>query len=342
MLHPIRVIVLATRNHPSNSKNHPIRGRQNGHGAGCIETMSKFQKSVGSRGYGRSAWRSLALLSTAAVLVSACGFGNESTGAPETSQTTAVVAVGNENSIIVPKDVMSGGVCYSWPSGTTDAQPCAVGLKGPGGGRIFYDAGSDQPWGRFLEVAPQAWGGTLVDCKTCGAATESPYFVTKKTSDGGVNAKGHYPCRANATSVLLPGEAGDTLWEIGGGRRNTEVLSKTSNCVDGTTSALTLATGYRGGGLSDWYLPSGGELTELCKYTGRNAIGGFSAAKYASSTVGPMSDFTGDYTNFFQVKFYDNPLCERIIGTNAATGDIAGTTSASWELGYVRPIRAFR
>lgn len=305
--------------------------------------MSSFYNSDESRAYWRSAWRSLALLSTAAVLVSACGSGSESTGASETSQTTAAVAVGNENSIIVPEEVMSGGECYSWPSGTTDAQPCAVGLKGPGGGRIFYDAGSDQPWGRFLEVAPQAWGGTLVDCKSCGAAIESPYYVTKKTSDGGAGlANGYYPCRANDKPVLLREEAGDTLWEIGGGRRNTEVLSQTSDCVDGTTSALTLATGYRGGGLSDWYLPSGGELTELCKYTGRNAIGGFSAAKYASSTVGPMGDFTGNYTNFFQVKFYDNPLCERIDGTRAAGTDGSTITNASWYLGYVRPIRAFR
>ncbi len=31
---------------------------------------------------------------------------------------------------------------------------CAVGDTGPGGGKVFYDAGSVQSWGRYLEAAP--------------------------------------------------------------------------------------------------------------------------------------------------------------------------------------------
>ena len=36
---------------------------------------------------------------------------------------------------------------------------CRVGDVGPGGGIVFYDAGSRQSWGRFLEVAPASCEG---------------------------------------------------------------------------------------------------------------------------------------------------------------------------------------
>ena len=38
-----------------------------------------------------------------------------------------------------------------------------VGDTGPGNGIVFYDAGSNQAWGRFLEAAPQTWYGGSSD-----------------------------------------------------------------------------------------------------------------------------------------------------------------------------------
>jgi len=35
--------------------------------------------------------------------------------------------------------------------------PCTIGDTGPAGGIVFYDAGSTQPWGRYLEAAPPDW-----------------------------------------------------------------------------------------------------------------------------------------------------------------------------------------
>lgn len=273
--------------------------------------------------------RGVVLLIAAAVVVSACGSGDDasSSGESDASATTALEEGAQENA------VTSGAVCYQWPSGTV-AMPCAVGVKGPGGGRVFYDAGSEQPWGRFLEVAPQNWGGTLRDCSTCGAEG-----VTKKTSDTGDSRDGYYPCINDDRALLLEGEAADTAWAIGAGRTNTEVLIQAGACGREAGGAVTLAAAYAGGGLSDWYLPSGGELTELCNYTGRNAIGGFAANDYVSSTVGAklftVSNTEEERTIFFKVKFYGSPLCAR------ETDGRIKEEQVTYDLVLVRPIRAF-
>ena len=36
-----------------------------------------------------------------------------------------------------------------------DGGACAIGDIGPGGGKVFYDAGSVQPWGRYMEMGPE-------------------------------------------------------------------------------------------------------------------------------------------------------------------------------------------
>ena len=40
---------------------------------------------------------------------------------------------------------------------------CPISSTGPGGGKVFYDAGSQQSWGQYLEVAPKGWSGKAVD-----------------------------------------------------------------------------------------------------------------------------------------------------------------------------------
>ncbi len=253
----------------------------------------------------------LMVLVAAAVVLSACGSSSEE------SASTPKPAGAQENA------VATAGVCHDWPAGTT-VVPCAVDAMGPGGGRVFYDAGSVQPWGRFLEVAPQAWGPDgLSACPDCGAAPG----VTKESSDGLF-----YPCRRGSTVLALPGEAGDTPGAIGDGRRNTELLLQTPECVNGTDSAVTVAAGYRGGGLADWYLPSEDELRALCRYTGRNAIGGFWSDAYLSSTTNPFKD--KNKTDFREVDF-GNTNC-------AGTGNITPFEfSPVYSKRHVRPIRAF-
>jgi len=49
-----------------------------------------------------------------------------------------------------------------------DGGECQVGDIGPGGGLVFYDAGSAQDWGQYIEMAPKDWndvcGSDLLGC----------------------------------------------------------------------------------------------------------------------------------------------------------------------------------
>lgn len=269
------------------------------------------------------------LVVTVAMLVAACGSDGTSSGDVGSS---VVVAGAQENA------VATGGVCRDWPAGTT-VVPCAVDAMGPGGGRVFYDAGSMQPWGRFLEVAPQRWNGTLVKCpglggSSCGTADKNT--TPRETSDAGPNLDGYTVCLNPPT--VMPGEAGATSQAIGDGRRNTEVLFQTPECFNSswrtepdpsTVLAVTLVVDYRGGGLADWYLPSLSELEALCRYPGRNAIGGFPARKYVSS-----STYFYVYMNEKRTLFYSTDFGEQ----DCRAGDAGIQNHFSL---YIRPIRAF-
>ena len=46
----------------------------------------------------------------------------------------------------------------STPSNICDPSGiCKVGMVGPGGGIVFYDAGGSKEWGRYLEYASEGW-----------------------------------------------------------------------------------------------------------------------------------------------------------------------------------------
>lgn len=105
---------------------------------------------------------------------------------------------------------------------------CKVGNTGPGGGIVFYDAGKQQSWGRYLEVAPKGWSGSSEDPEANWCPVKS-YFSTQV--------------------------------QIGAGKSNTELML--TGCQSG---AALIARSYKGGGNGDWFLPSKDELNELYKY----------------------------------------------------------------------------
>jgi hypothetical protein len=84
---------------------------------------------------------------------------------------------------------------------------------------------------------------------------------------------------------------GATGIAIGTGLANTNIIITSQGAI-ATSYAAGLARAYAGGGYTDWYLPSRGELNKL--YLNRTAIGGFANIYYWSSTE------LGDYGAWYQ------------------------------------------
>ena len=109
--------------------------------------------------------------------------------------------------------------------GSMTKKTYAIGDIGPSGvGKVIYDAGSVQSWGRYIEAAePYTDAGQRV--------WSGQQFVS---------------CGASGTA-------------IGTGKSNTAAIiaqSNTANC------AATICTAFNGGGFTDWFLPSRDEMTQ--------------------------------------------------------------------------------
>jgi hypothetical protein len=126
---------------------------------------------------------------------------------------------------------------------------CQVGDIGPAGGVVFYDAGSKQAWGRWLEVSPPS-------CQASG----------KVWRNAAANEKGTmqlpllYPEWKTAAKNRVLSKA------IGMGQVNTALIMKQHAALPIAAREVT-AAGYAGGlvcgGKDDWFLPSKDELDAL-------------------------------------------------------------------------------
>jgi Tfp pilus assembly protein PilE len=158
------------------------------------------------------------------------------------------------------RDIVSGGTASASSSSSSSSSACTtggtciVGDTGPGGGVVFYVQSSGgtftstgsacTPNCKYLEAAPVSWGNgiTVAGGETSGTATRDP--VLKWCSDT--------TTQLNATGTV-----------IGTGLANT-------NLMNGCTSGAGFhSRAYRGGGLSDWYLPSKNEMLQMFRYNYR-------------------------------------------------------------------------
>jgi hypothetical protein len=203
-------------------------------------------------------------------------------------------------------------------SGTVVSAPVEItysnGDIGPGGGYIFFNKGvrdntvgylddgvwdplegetASQPW-RYLEAAPAGWYAGATD----------PFRVWDPTEGD--------------TCQNIPGDN----HAMGMGAANTEAIINTLGSGD---YAATLCTGY-GGGVSDWFLPSGAELLKLAEVN-RTSLsgGGFS---------------TGFYWISVDSVQYDNQMAYYLEfpGGTSYTYSIQGKKG---QQAFVRPVRMF-
>jgi len=152
-----------------------------------------------------------------------------------------------------------------------------VGDTGPGGGRVFYVAGMPEWRGLYLEAAPN----------------DEPRDVM-------------WGCEGTPTGAT------DTM--IGTGKANTaKILAK---CTAAGIAAR-VAADYRGGGKSDWFLPSIDELNLM--YVKRDVIGGFSDAYYLSSSERIATD-----------------VLMRHFSNDSVSGDSIDKSNASVNVRFVR------
>ena len=125
--------------------------------------------------------------------------------------------------------------------------PCTVGETGPGGGVVYFVGASFNcgPTGSStcttLEVAPAGWNG---------ADSESGQWAV-----GG--------SQMNGFGGMVSDSSNYSLASFGRGYINTlNIMNRDS----GSTIAARRAQAYRGGNLSDWYLPNVAETNALCRW----------------------------------------------------------------------------
>lgn len=144
------------------------------------------------------------------------------------------------------------------PLSCEEGGECEVGDIGPGGGVVFYvlDSSVKSRW-RYLEASPDGWNDGDADPKILWCT--KPKVFVKSVMTGNTPAK-------SITSGL-----------IGLGVKNTQAI--VGSCAQ---SAASISTAYRGGGYSNWSLPSKEELKLM--FENKALIGGFSEGVYWSST----------------------------------------------------------
>ena len=181
---------------------------------------------------------------------------------------------------------------------------CAVGDIGPGGGVVFYDAGSMQSWGRYLEAAPAS-------CEIAGVPFKPVGGVQ------GIHALQIDRVRAKA---------------IGMGKANTDLIVQKYGATRSHAAALVRSQACNG--LTDWFLPSSGELNLAWRVLAQNRVnreptpvGGFDIGYYWTS-----SDYNG--TEAWTQYFNDGQQFDRV-------QTLSANKQAPYRTFKVRGVRAF-
>ena len=242
----------------------------------------------------------------AVAIKNACKAKTQSTG----SATTSSNYIAPSQFYTSWRDTTTGGIASSSSSSSSSSATYAAGDTGPGGGIVFYAATADftstgsacTPNCKYLEAAPVSWGNgiTVAGGETSGTTTSDPRLKW---------------CSDTSTQVNATGTA------IGTGLANT-------NLMNGCTSGAGFhSRAYRGGGLSDWHLPSSAEMLQMFRYNYRQTP--------------PVSLSMTDMDNYWSSTETSSSLAIRT-DVNPACGD-GGCQYGQFKTAphSVRPVRAF-
>jgi hypothetical protein len=146
------------------------------------------------------------------------------------------------------------------------ATVCNIGDIGPGGGIVFYDAGKEEYWGRYLEMAPQSCEGVRYPWRPAD------------------NDKTVYTAQGDQTAAELRVLAKG----IGMGKVNTRIITL---ALGAGKYAAKYAEDLVCGERDDWFLPSKDELDTAYNRLAQNRvgskdtpIGGFNKGYYWTSS----------------------------------------------------------
>ena len=186
---------------------------------------------------------------------------------------------------------------------------CNIGDIGPGGGIVFYDAGKDEYWGRYLEIAPKECEGVKLPWRPTGN-TKTVYRETNGQT-------------AAEMRLLAKG--------VGMGKVNTRIITL---ALGAGSYAAKYAEDLNCSGVDDWFLPSKDELDLAYNRLAQNRVGGqdtpvggFNKGYYWTST---------DYNNTtaWTEYFMDGQQFDRV-------QTLSGNNKPPANPFRVRPIRAF-
>ncbi len=192
-----------------------------------------------------------------------------------------------------------------------------VGETGPGGGIVFY------------AVTKQfTCGGNLASTCNYLEAALTDYQVN--------NARKGVPWGCPSKSGATASTTGATATAIGSGKANTAKILDV--CIEDVIAAR-VADNYRGGGKSDWFLPSKDELNELCKIYS-NVRNDESVEFYKSARDGCVGNPspTGGFTAglYWSSSEYEMGTASR---ENFNYGNLCNCGKNFFA--FVRPVRAF-
>lgn len=220
--------------------------------------------------------------------------------------------------------------------------PCALGDTGPGGGKVFYYRASGFNCGQnftdtchYLEVAPAGWFATI----SVSGTSADPFLIWSN----------HTPRMfvTSASSPYISATADMSSSMIGLGYKIThaqvtqddQYYSFSGSTGFQYTTAPNSVRAYRGGTLSDWYLPVPAELNQLCKYAKGQAWTSDTTPCSSTGTPSMGLGTSGYYTSLSAITGTD-PNRYKVHSQNFGTG-IWGQSDKDGILSAARPIRAF-